>query len=289
MFDASKDSIITLIIAVIILLTVFCISLIVIKYIFQRKQLQYIKTLEELKANSLTSLIQKQEAIQNKTFKDVSNKLGSTAGQQLMVAKYKLLNSVKTKEAGYSKKMIGESVDMISLAIEQLRDASRGMSADIITNYRLVQGIENEMEHIKYKKHKVNFSVSGTIYYLSSYDELIIYRILQEALSNIVKHSNGNEINIKLIYDEKTLKLEIKDNGQGFIKTPKLNTGNGITFIRKGTRLLSGVCKFSNDLGAKVAIEIPALVKYEKGDINTHSKKLKLYITPIATKQKLFN
>ncbi|MEO6233044.1 MAG: ATP-binding protein [Ferruginibacter sp.] len=284
MFDSSGDGIITIIIGVIMLLAAFCILLIVIEYVLQRKQLLYVRTLEEVKMNHLKSVIQKQKEVQDATFKAISNELSTSAGQQLMFAKLKLLNSLNKKKQNYSKKMIGESVDLISLAIQQLRDASSGMSADVVTNYGILQAIENEMEHIKYKKHKFNFSVSGTIYYLSSYDELIIYRILQEALSNIVTHSNGNEINIKLIYNEKTLRLEIKDNGQGFIEAVKLNVGNGITYIRKGTRLLSGVCKFSNDSGAKVAIKIPVLFKYEKGDADIHFKKLKLYIKPIAAK-----
>jgi signal transduction histidine kinase len=90
-----------------------------------------------------------------------------------------------------------------------------------------------------------------------------LYRILQEALTNIYKHSGASQVSIHLQQHPDRIQLEIEDNGQGF--DPEANTtGFGLQGMRERTVALNGHFQISSrpDSGCRihVSIPLPALV-----------------------------
>ena len=76
-------------------------------------------------------------------------------------------------------------------------------------------------------------------------NQLIIYRIIQESLNNIIKHAKGNQIDILLNYLPDSFHLTIKDNGVGFetervISAEKGGSGSGILNMQNRARLIGG-------------------------------------------------
>lgn len=87
-----------------------------------------------------------------------------------------------------------------------------------------------------------------------------LYRILQEALTNIYKHSGASKVRIKLQQHPETIQLEIEDNGQGF--DPAGNTtGFGLQGMRERTAALGGCCLITSHPGSgcRIQISIPLL------------------------------
>jgi len=78
--------------------------------------------------------------------------------------------------------------------------------------------------------------------------ELLIYRIVQEAICNVTKHSAAKEAKINITSDEKKIIIEINDNGQGFI------TNNNSDFLEKGKLGLMGMQERANLLGGSLYI-----------------------------------
>jgi len=90
---------------------------------------------------------------------------------------------------------------------------------------------------------KISYKVDGCLDYLDSVVSLTIYRIIQEATNNSVKHSFATKINISLITKENTCEISIIDNGKGFYldKNSKDNTKNfGLSIMRERVYLLNG-------------------------------------------------
>ncbi len=78
---------------------------------------------------------------------------------------------------------------------------------------------------------------------------------IQEALTNIIKHSRANSVLADLIITGSTLQLTIKDNGIGMEKT--MNGGRGLSNIRKRALELGGAVSLTSDNGTRMSLEIP--------------------------------
>lgn len=93
---------------------------------------------------------------------------------------------------------------------------------------------------------------------------LTLFRIIQEACNNILKHANASLINIDINYDENRIYLKIKDNGSGFnmdevhpnITEQVQSSSFGLTFMRERTSLLSGKFEIQSDKGKGTIITV---------------------------------
>lgn len=84
-----------------------------------------------------------------------------------------------------------------------------------------------------------------------------LYRVLQEILSNAVKHAHANRIDISLYRDGGTLVLKVSDNGVGFVDPG--NKGIGMATMQERAELLGGSCSFDSlpGTGTTVTLEVP--------------------------------
>ncbi|MFC5470983.1 sensor histidine kinase [Cohnella suwonensis] len=92
---------------------------------------------------------------------------------------------------------------------------------------------------------------------LSAAAEVAVYRIVQEALTNVVKHAGANRCEIRLQLQDDALRLEISDNGKGLSEAP--SPGIGIRSIRERAEELGGTCllQSSPGRGTRISVELP--------------------------------
>jgi signal transduction histidine kinase len=90
--------------------------------------------------------------------------------------------------------------------------------------------------------------------------EIILFRVLQEIVNNIIKHANATEINIQFVKHDKELSLLVEDNGVGFdTKKREDFEGIGLKNIELRIKFLKGNVYFDSFLGkgTTVNIEVP--------------------------------
>ncbi|MBP8156709.1 MAG: hypothetical protein KAX81_06745, partial [Leadbetterella sp.] len=123
----------------------------------------------------------------------------------------------------------------------------------------LIPNVEQLLERVQNQN---NFFVSAELKYsgfLTSADELQIYRIIQEALTNIIKYAKAHAAKISIIDDSSQLLIEIKDNGVGFNVKETLNSQKafGLHNIIERSRIIGGIAHIgSNSEGTTVSIKI---------------------------------
>lgn len=85
-----------------------------------------------------------------------------------------------------------------------------------------------------------------------------LYRIVQEALNNIVKHSEASEVHVELVINEGQLILQIRDNGGGF-DTEQPNSGFGLETMRERATLIGAVLTLSSQKGkgTEIVVSMP--------------------------------
>lgn len=121
---------------------------------------------------------------------------------------------------------------------------------------------------------EVELNVIGTVKKLESAIEIAVFRIVQESLSNVSKHSQGTFAKVMVEYSDTRLNLAITDNGIGFdveevSKIGRTATGGfGLMNIRERLELLDGKIQINSSLGAgtRLNIYIP-LIEEEKLDV----------------------
>jgi signal transduction histidine kinase len=135
--------------------------------------------------------------------------------------------------------------------IENLRRLTRALRPIYLEDLGLVTALEmlaHEMSQAD--QLVVKFQKTGQERRLSRDVELSLYRIAQEALNNVVKHSNASRAEVKIAYEESEIQMEVSDNGRGF-SVPKSPT----EFAPNGHFGLLGVHERADLIGAKLEIE----------------------------------
>ena len=233
--------------------------IVTIVYKYQQKQNAYYKSLEELKIAHENALLQSQLEIQEQTFQNISREIHDNIGQKLTLAKLHI-NTLDFRDEAQSEIKANDSAKLIGEAINDLSDISRSMSSEIILNNGLVKALEFETDQLrKSGLYDINLSVTGEIIFLRSNKELVLFRIVQEALNNIVKHAFAKSIDIQLHYEVEKLILDIADNGIGFSLKQGGDHGTGLINMRKRAKTIDGNCEIvsSPGEGTHIKIEIP--------------------------------
>ncbi|MEO6546501.1 MAG: ATP-binding protein [Ferruginibacter sp.] len=266
MLDSSTQSIIVFTISIVLLMAIFCSFIVTILYRYQQKQNTYLKELEALKIEHENDLLKAQLEMQEYTFQSISREIHDNIGQKLSLVKL-YLNTVTDSVESPCPVQVTNSVLIIAQAINDLSDIARSMNSEIIINEGLVKGIEFEVLQLrKSGLYEINLAITGNTIFFDFKNEIIVFRIIQEALHNIMKHANATEIDIGLHYTATHLCFSISDNGSGFVQETK-NGGSGLNNIKRRVSLLEGTLKINTgEDGTQLITTIP--IKQINNDSN---------------------
>lgn len=241
-----------------VLILLLMISIVSILYLYHRKKI----TFQE-------SIIQSQLEIQEETFQIISREIHDNIGLCLTLAKLNL-NTFSVQECNTDSHLVQSSIELISQAIIDLSDISKSMNAEAIVDHGLLNAIKIKLDKLKkIETFNVQFDVTGDPVFMHSKKELIVFRIFQESLNNIIKHSKAYLIKVHVDYGIHNLMLEIKDNGIGLDmdhveKNKSSRIMTGLANIKKRTKMLNGICNITGDnTGTTIQILVP-LEKNEK-------------------------
>lgn len=213
MQTASQD----LIVAV-ILSTAFTLFIIVVVIMFlfryQKRHNDHIQEKLVMTNQFEQEILKTQLEIREQTVKNISQEIHDNIGQVLSLAKLHL-NTMPVAE-GSNEKLLATR-ELVGKAIRDLRELSRYLVANKGIDVNLAEEIELEVENLKkLDYYNIDFQIEGKPYRLAGQEELILFRILQELMNNIIKHAQASSIKIHLAYTPASLVIKIEDNGVGF-------------------------------------------------------------------------
>ena len=257
MFSEYKNHVVIVTIFVVIIIACFCSLIIILGYLSQKKRLQQMVVIENMEKQHKANIMDVEVKTQRETFAKISGELSRTVGKKLRDVEVELVASLPLQNDG-SIQMVKQATVKLSYAVEELRDMSRSMSSEIIKHYGLKSGIELELEQLKkYKVFKTSFQMHGEQVFLKGYEELMMFRIIQEGIKNCVRHSQGQSIEVVLDYNSERIEIKIKDNGVGYPSNLIVEVGKGLNDIERRLKLLKGKCELTNCDGALLTICIP--------------------------------
>lgn len=209
---------------------------------------------------SLALTIENQATLQERSriAREIHDSVGHyLTAQSIQLENTELFISQDADKATYhlqkARQLGKEALQNVRIAVATLRNNPLKMRSldsslkQLIEEFKRNNNIEIETE--------INLATS-----LSAEISLVLYRIIQEALTNISKHSQASLVCLKLRETEQIIQLKIDDNGRGFEPTANI-TGFGLQSMRERTEALNGNFRLTSKphQGCQIKVEIPLL------------------------------
>jgi len=244
--------------AIFMVLVVFIIFFI---FLFNHRKNKLIKDKILMQSQHSQALLQTQLEIQEQTLRTISQEIHDNVGQVLSLAKLNL-NTLDIEEGVNKEQKIESSIQLVSKAINDLRDLSRSLNGDKIADLGLQDAIDNELKIIANTGHfATQMITSGEPYKLPPQHEMVLFRIVQESLNNTLKHSKAKNIYIELFYEMDVFKMIINDDGGGFDagRLEATETGIGLSNMKNRASLVGALFSIQSNPGhgTSVFIQLP--------------------------------
>jgi signal transduction histidine kinase len=229
---------------------------------YQKRKFRHRQDILKLHDSFQQNILRAQLEIQEQTLKNISQEVHDNIGQVLSLAKLNLATTDINQPDAMQQK-IEDSKTLVAKAIQDLRDLSKSMNTDYIAEMGFSRAVEYELEMIKKTgSFETVLEISGVVRKLEAQKELILFRIVQEVLNNIIRHSKAKLITIKLGYKPAIFFMQIIDNGSGFDITPLQENskfGLGIRNMKNRAQLIGAHFEIISTIavGTTVNISLP--------------------------------
>lgn len=240
-------------ILILILMVVFFV-LFVMQY--RRRQLEFQSEKMSLEKEYNEELLRTQLELSERVLQNISEEIHDNIGQSLTVAKLQLhdINAENFLDRCQSAK------DLITRSLKDLRNLSRTLNGEYILREGLVKSLASEVELIN-SGGAIRCTLRGEIPFncLDPHSEIILFRCTQEALSNALRHSGADQIDVSITMEGTLLKVSVVDNGNGLPPENEIRKGLGMENMKKRIALLRGefVLKSAPNMGTTVEIVLP--------------------------------
>ncbi|MCW3071386.1 MAG: hypothetical protein JWO44_1276 [Bacteroidetes bacterium] len=259
--EVERKNIITIMLVISIILVLVFSYLLYNRYKLKQEALMNAEMLrqQELRAKSIIEAEEKERM-------RIARDLHDGVGQTLSAARLNLSNlesklhlaEIETQSA------LKNAIDLVDDSVKEVRAVSHSMMPNALLKSGLVAAVREFIQKLSTAGQlKIDLEITGLNERLEQSTETVLFRVMQEIVSNIIKHAQANQVTIQIIKHEDELTVMIEDNGIGF-DTAKLNefSGIGLKNIVSRVEFLKGKVDFDSvaGKGTTVTIEVPVAV-----------------------------
>lgn len=222
-------------------------------FITQKRSHDYNSTFSKIKKEYDASILNAQIEVQANTLQQISDEIHDNIGQKLISVKMNLGSIVNYGSAG-PQSLVEDTNSIISEIIGELRHISKSISPRHIEDFGLADAISYQVDRInKAGNIHAELIINGTTKSFNPPIELVLFRMVQELMSNALKHSECSNINITLEFDEESIRITVKDDGKGFNKDDiekksRFMDGTGLHSIENKAKIINCSIAFNSGL-----------------------------------------
>ena len=190
--------------------------------------------------------------------KRIASELHDGLGQSLVIIKNRaMLGLNKRDDHERVAKELGSISESASQALDEVREITNNLRPQLLDRLGLTKAIESMLKKIA-GVIEVESKIDSIDGLFSEHEEISIYRIVQESLNNIIKHSNASNASVEIKRSTKDVSITIRDNGKGFDATnvdPERRT-LGLVGLKERAQLLKGEIAIDSKAGAGTTIHV---------------------------------
>jgi signal transduction histidine kinase len=134
-------------------------------------------------------------------------------------------------------------MDVSSRVYDVVHSMMRRLRPTILDNLGLVEALKDEIDawNSRNPETHCDFIYTGDLGHLDEHSNIMLYRIVQESLTNIAKHASADHVQVKINQHEKQLQLSIEDNGKGVdLNDTGRSKGLGLIGMRERVETIGG-------------------------------------------------
>ncbi len=214
--------------------------------------------------HQLAALSSRLMSVQEEERRRLSRELHDEFGQSLSAvnAYLWLIERQPPGDGATLRERTAEARHLVSRTLSAMRELSHLLRPSVLDEFGLVPSLD---EHLKAfaQHHQIatSFTADGLPERLAPEVETALYRITQEALTNVARHARARRVRVALAAKEGELRLDIEDDGIGFPARGGNGTrvGTGLVGIRERVRALGGTVTFHSASGARLRVTLPLL------------------------------
>lgn len=254
-----EDILITIVIASVFLVLIGFFLLLIV-FIFLRRQRKFQQERDEMKNRFEQTILKSQLEIQEQTFSHISREIHDNIGQVLSLVR---LNISTLHDIPEQEKL--ESTDeLLGKAIKDLRDLSHSLQTNRIQDIGIIESIRQLLNTLqKSGRFETKLRIAENFTGIDKDTDLILFRMVQEIINNIMKHAHATQIDVQVEGSENEATLTIADNGVGFDmeKFKQAGPGIGLQNIFNRAKMINATVNIKSEPGNGTAIILHAKSK----------------------------
>jgi PAS domain S-box-containing protein len=221
------------------------------------------KSREELRAlaSYLQSVREKERTAISRELHDELGQILTSIKMNLVMMGKELSNQLKGSNADYFENEISSMSELLDRSVKSVRKIITDLRPEVLVNLELIDALKWQVDEFNDKPGiKCTFNHNCAEIKFNNDITTAVFRIIQEALTNVRRHSNAKAVNIDMFCDENNLTLSIKDDGIGMADFNDIKPKSfGLLGIRERAIILGGNLKIiSNpDEGTELIVNVP--------------------------------
>lgn len=225
-------------------------------FAYKRKHQLHKKELQLQQLEFAQQILKAQIETQENTLTTLGKELHDNVAQLLSSTKMLLAFTERTLENPPESLKIAD--ETLAKAIDELRSLSKALSKDWLQQFSIVENLQTEINRLNLNSELIFNLQLPTAISLNSDKQLVLFRVIQEAIQNAIKHAKATKIDIHIHENAKYIFVNIMDNGIG-IKEESLNNGLGTINMKNRILTLQGNIQWHllPTAGTKISIELP--------------------------------
>ncbi len=221
-----------------------------------RRLFTQLAELSEQRSELAQTLISTQES----TLSSISRELHDEFGQILTAVGAMLGRAAShSPEDSPLRSEIREVREIVQSSLDKVRSLSQALHPSMLDQAGLESTLDWYIPTVeKQMGIKMSYEKSGAPYPVNGSVGIHVYRVLQEALNNVARHSGARQAWVRVRFLPQALELEVEDRGKGFAATPSRH-GIGLVAMRERAQLLGGRIEFLQPVegGTLVRLSVP--------------------------------
>ncbi|MGC6429417.1 MAG: tetratricopeptide repeat-containing sensor histidine kinase [Jejuia sp.] len=217
----------------------------------QKRKNQELLTLKrEFQIKTLESLIEGEEKERHRVAKELHDGVNG----DLAAIKYKLSSLLETNN-----NVIKEAITMIDDSCKQVRAISHNLIPPSLENFNLIEATQEYCSNLNdvTEELEITFQHLGDSIELPKKAEVNAFRIIQELVTNAIRHAEASQIDVQISSRSDTIQVTVEDDGKGFDKNTIESDGIGLSNVQSRVDYLNATIDFiSNKDGTSYTIDI---------------------------------
>lgn len=216
---------------------------IVVYFVFKQRKLRaetrMQKEINRQQEKATREILDAEERERRRIAGDLHDGVGQLLSSALLNLKY--VNNRFKKGEPMDAEGVDQAIQLVEESYQEMRDVSHQMMPNALLKSGFVSAIREFIGKLDGRAIKVNLHISGLDERLEEKTETILYRIIQEGVTNVIKHAEATRLTIQLAKDTQGLSLTIEDNGVGFHRQDiSQKMGAGLKSMQDRIAILKG-------------------------------------------------